>query len=683
MGTDEITTTSTRHSSFDDAATRRRRTRAQLGWTAAPQPHQGLRSRGAAQLPVERCGSGDATRRRPSRAPVHVPLRRAVRVALASSVMAVAMAVAVLVCGAAPVLASPLHPGTEHAAVARPSLHIVSPDIVIAPLDESFSLTPEALVDSGTAGPGLTGSGIAGPGLATSTAASKTVLAWSITPGAGPLAPRGSGLPPGITEHEIKSEQRGSVLVLSGVPRSLGSYTVELLARTAGTAGTGSGRAGPNSTGSGVTGSRPALLATQRLVIDVALRVSVWESSSFTFATTPVLDTTIAVPGAVDYAVPGDETTLGNTDVNDCEVAAGYHLVLAEAGALGITLATPNDATALRVYRELIAGPIATNDTGASTSGLIGVLATSGLDGIHAIAASQLADPRDIHSVEVAITELGGVLATLARTPVDPTVALWTSGAPEISSSHEVAVLGYDATGPLLATWGTLVRASWSWWDANVASVHVVVPDLYRRLGHGPTGIPISTLLARFGGGFASPRILATPDLVVQPGQDLYDAIGASGYPTASVTVTGVLPAGLDAQPDGNGEEITGQPTAGAAGTYPLTITASSPIGVTITTITVSVAGPPASDATPWLDVTTVGAPFNFTVEDYPGPGIVITVGPLATGLHARVGAAGVVITGAGLIPGQVRVTRVAESQNNVLVYLSHLEVIVAGPLVS
>ena len=681
MGTETTTTPSTssaRHSSFDDTATRRTKTRARLGWTAAPRPRPGLRSRGGTQLPVERCGSGDATRRRPSRAPVHVPLRRAVRVTLTSSVVSFAVAVAVLICGAAPVLAAPLHPGIHHAVVARASLRIVSPSVMTAHLDESFSFTPEAILVPGRAGFRLTD-----PGLSTSASASTTAVTWSFAPGARSLAPSDSGLPPGITEHDITTDQHGSVLVLSGVPRALGSYAVELVARAAGTAGTGPGRVGPNSTGSGVTGSGPALLATQRLVIDVAPRVSVWESSSFTFATAPDDTTGIAVPPTVDYAVPGDETTLANTTVNDCEVAAGYHLVLAEAGALGITLATPTDATALGIYRELIAGPIATNDTGASTSALIGLLAASGLDGVHAIAASQLGDPRDIHSVEVAVTELGGVLATLARTPVDSSVALWTSGAPEISSSHEVAVLGYDATGPLLATWGRLVRASWSWWDANVTSVHLVVPDLYRRLGRGPTGIPVATLLARFGGAFASPRILATPNLVVQPGQDLYDAIGASGYPTASVTVTGVLPAGLGLQPDGNGEEITGQPTARAAGTYPLLITASSPTGVTTTTITVTVAGPPASDATPWLDVTTVGAPFNFTVEDYPGPGIVITVGPLVVGLRARIGAQGVVITGAGLIPGEVRVTRVAESQNNVLVYLSHLEVIVAGPLVS
>ncbi|MHB1783912.1 MAG: hypothetical protein ACYCTE_14735 [Acidimicrobiales bacterium] len=101
--------------------------------------------------------------------------------------------------------------------------------------------------------------------------------------------------------------------------------------------------------------------------------------------------------------------------------------------------------------------------------------------GIHAIAVSQLADPRDIHSVAVAVTELGGVLATLARTPVDPTVALWTSGAPELASSHEVAVLGYDAAGPLLATWGRLVRASWSWWDAGALTVVMT-----SGVGHGP-----------------------------------------------------------------------------------------------------------------------------------------------------------------------------------------------------
>ena len=114
-------------------------------------------------------------------------------------------------------------------------------------------------------------------------------------------------------------------------------------------------------------------------------------------------------------------TLLGNDTVNDCEVAAGYHLVLAQAAALGISPSLSTWVLPLRRARRpsrstaLPAGPIATNDTGASTSALIGLNATSGLEGIRAIAASQLVDLGEIHSVEVAVAELGGVPATCFR----------------------------------------------------------------------------------------------------------------------------------------------------------------------------------------------------------------------------------------------------------------------------
>lgn len=101
--------------------------------------------------------------------------------------IAIMTAVAVLLGGAARLLASsplrsPSGEGSDHAAVARASLRIVSPTAVTAHLDESFLLTPEALLVPGSAGPGL-----GDLGLTTAVAPSSTGLTWSLAPVAGLL----------------------------------------------------------------------------------------------------------------------------------------------------------------------------------------------------------------------------------------------------------------------------------------------------------------------------------------------------------------------------------------------------------------------------------------------------------------------------------------------------------------
>ena len=216
-------------------------------------------------------------------------------------------------------------------------------------------------------------------------------------------APRLSAAPGSAAgDQRARARRRASRLfVLSGLPRVLGRYAVELVAHTRTTAGARAARTAPGRARRDRAPGHRRRVAPKRLgVLELRRRED------------PPLPSLIAVLPRVEDPRPTDVTLLGNDTVKDCEVAAGYHLVLAQAAALGISLAAPSSVTARKVYRVLLAGPIATKDTGVSTSALIGLYATSGLEGIRAIAASQLVDPREIHRVEVAVAELGGVLAT-------------------------------------------------------------------------------------------------------------------------------------------------------------------------------------------------------------------------------------------------------------------------------
>ena len=164
--------------------------------------------------------------------------------------------------------------------------------------------------------------------------------------------------------------------------------------------------------------------------------------------------------------------------------------------------------------------------------------------------------------------------------------------------SHEVAVLGYDATGPLRATRGGLVRATWLWREANVISVDLVIPDLYRRLDHAPTEIPVATLHARFGGGFVPRAYSAHAALLSGPARTSTTRSGRAAIRLRRFRSPEALPAGLVLEKDGSGAARSGE-LGRIAGSHPLELSARSPLGAATTTVLVSVTGPPMSSATP------------------------------------------------------------------------------------
>lgn len=229
---------------------------------------------------------------------------------------------------------------------------------------------------------------------------------------------------------------------------------------------------------------------------------------------------------------------------------------------------------------------------------MLSLEAASGLDGVHAIAASSL-EAGSRPELEAAVDELGGALASIKGAPTNPFVGVWTEVLPAEQISHEVAVVGYDAFGPLLSTWGMTVHASWAWWAANVASLTAVIPSTFVAVGHGPSGVGVTTLLARFGGQFSAPRLAAVGDASTAVGQNLTDIMTPVGYPTATSSVTGSLPAGITASTYGYGTELAGAATARGVGPHELEMTVASPIGVAVLGVEVTVVASPAPGSTP------------------------------------------------------------------------------------
>jgi hypothetical protein len=141
-----------------------------------------------------------------------------------------------------------------------------------------------------------------------------------------------------------------------------------------------------------------------------------------------------------------------------------------------------------------------------------------------------------------------------------------------------------------------------------------------------------------------APAVTSLPTASFYTGvQGLY-TVTTTGYPVATITETGALPAGLAFADKGDGTAtITGATTA-TSGTFPVSISAKNSTGSTATlplTITVSASGPPTitSGATAFFTLGQAGA---FAVTSSGGPVPVVTeVGALPDGLTMAASANG------------------------------------------
>ncbi len=110
--------------------------------------------------------------------------------------------------------------------------------------------------------------------------------------------------------------------------------------------------------------------------------------------------------------------------------------------------------------------------------------------------------------------------------------------------------------------------------------------------------------------GFA-PALYAPPVADFHTGRERSFTVFSVAYPTATVTATGVLPAGntFAAGPDGTAT-LAGSADPGSAGDYPITLSATNPFGTSTLHVTLQVHGPPQADT---ITVTNPGAQTDTT----------------------------------------------------------------------
>jgi hypothetical protein len=153
-------------------------------------------------------------------------------------------------------------------------------------------------------------------------------------------------------------------------------------------------------------------------------------------------------------------------------------------------------------------------------------------------------------------------------------------------------------------------------------------------------GGTLSSWLALNGGGTTTvdenvaPTIISGASANSIVGAALNFAVATTGAPTATITETGALPAGVTFTDNGDGTaSIAGTPQSGSGGSYPITITAKNTAGTATQSFTLTNAEAP-SITSPNTATFTTGTSGTYTVTTTGYPTAAITeTGALPTGL--------------------------------------------------
>ena len=186
-----------------------------------------------------------------------------------------------------------------------------------------------------------------------------------------------------------------------------------------------------------------------------------------------------------------DNDTLGN-----CTIAGIAHAVTTYRGMLH-EVRVPSAADVDALYFKLTGGP----DSGLMELDVLNYWRqnTFADDQIMAFVAI---DPKNHEHVKQAVAYFGGsyIGFQVQENACEDFTAgkTWDAG-PLTQDGHAVYVVGYDANGVWVLTWGGIQKATWAWWDCCVACQNgeawVILPPESQVAGFA-TGFDFETLKA-------------------------------------------------------------------------------------------------------------------------------------------------------------------------------------------
>lgn len=196
---------------------------------------------------------------------------------------------------------------------------------------------------------------------------------------------------------------------------------------------------------------------------------------------------------------------LGNDALGDCTCAAAGHLIQTWTANHGREI-TPTDLEIVAAYSAITgySPALPSSDQGAVEIDVLNHWRTDGIAG-NKIGAYAWVDPANKSLVEAGINLCGGVYCGAALSVSAQSQTVWdvTDGPEAVPGSwggHAMAVVGYNATGVVLVTWGAIKIATWAWWLAYVDEAYAILDDAWvNGSTPSPNGFDLAALQTDLG----------------------------------------------------------------------------------------------------------------------------------------------------------------------------------------
>ncbi len=175
-----------------------------------------------------------------------------------------------------------------------------------------------------------------------------------------------------------------------------------------------------------------------------------------------------------------------NDKLGDCTCAAAGHMLESWSRAAGGSVVVVADSDVFKAYEHVSGYNPRTgqNDNGAVELDVLKYWRRTGIGG-HKIRGFVSVEPSNAAHIRQAAYLFGGVYIGLALPASAQGQAVWTvpsggargRGAPGSWGGHAVNVIGYDAQGLTVITWGAPLRMTWAFWFAYCDEAYAIVSD--------------------------------------------------------------------------------------------------------------------------------------------------------------------------------------------------------------
>ncbi len=196
---------------------------------------------------------------------------------------------------------------------------------------------------------------------------------------------------------------------------------------------------------------------------------------------------------------------MDNDKIGDCTCAAAGHMIMGWSADNKKKVA-PTTASIVSAYSAITGYNPKTgaNDNGANETDVLNYWRKTGIAG-HKIGAFAATEPTNHNHIMQSVFLLGGCYIGLALPLSAQTQTVWSvppggttgKGAPGSWGGHAVPVIGYDANGVTVITWGATKVMTWAFWAAYCDESYAILsPDFVSGTKPAPSGFDLAALQA-------------------------------------------------------------------------------------------------------------------------------------------------------------------------------------------